>query len=203
MTALVIVIGILFAFVVIAYIQKKQNIPPHTKTENIAKSGNRYVPEGGSFLIEMRDESESLLTWDSTPVGDILIITFRGSLKRRAMAKADISTSDREQIRHAHVEVYDRGDESHKGVVAQQWKKIAEKVRNNPSLLNEMDASYLAILQEVANWTMFEKIRLKDAVVQDVPKRPGETLPTEFFEKLFDVPKVRKATTTSVHLATE
>lgn len=197
-------ISIAIVILGILHLKKRfSSIPPAVENNN-SKEMHKST-DSPSILVSMSEESETMLLWDSAPVGEILIITFitNGKPKQVAMAKAEVSEQDRRTIASSHIEQYDRGDESHRGVVAQQWKKIAVKVRNNPELLNGMDASYVAILQEVSRWEPMEKIRLKNMVVGEVPKRPGETLPTEFFEKLFDVPKVTKATTTSIHLAKE
>lgn len=190
--------------IILAILHLKKRFSP--KTPIVEKNNSNEIRKSTyspSMLVNMSEESETMLLWDTAEVGEILIITFKGNHKQRAMAKAEVSEEDRRAIALSHIERYDRDDESHKGVVAQQWKKIAIKVRNNPGLLNGMDASYFAILQEVTTWSPFEKLRLKESVVADVPKRPGETLPTEFFERMFDVPKVMKATTTSIHLAKE
>lgn len=188
MTYLYIAIAIATLLGIVGYVLHKRNPPKKT------------------LLLDEKpsDRTKFKKIWDEAQVGEILLITLSSSPKQRAMAKAEVSGEDYERITSAtHIEKYDRKDESHKGVVAQQWKKIAKAIRDNPTLLENLDASYHAILQEVALWQPWEKLRLKEAVVSEVPKRPGETLPTEFFERMFDVPKVVKATTTSIQLLRE
>ena len=168
----------------------------------------RNPPKKVRLLDNMPGDNEkrharSKKIWDEANVGDILLITFHSSPKQKAMAKALVSDVDFVRIIDSHLETYNPNDESHKGVVSQQWKTIAKKIRDNPDLMKNLDPSYHAIMQEVASWSPWEKHQLKEKVVAEVPKRPGETMPTEFFERMFDIPKVVKATTTSIHLVRE
>lgn len=192
MTYLYIAIAIATLLGIIGFVLHKRNPPKKTLLLD-------EKPRELSEAEKRRERSKKI--WDEANIGDIVLFTIPGDHKQRVIVKVVLSESDYKSILDSYLEVYNPNDESHRGVVADRWLFFAKKARNNQNV--EGDSTYWAVLGEISSWQVWEKMRLKEKVLAEIPRRPGETLPTDFFEKLFDVPKVVKATTTSIQLARE
>lgn len=200
MTYLYIAIAIATLLGIVGYVLHKRNPPKKTL----------LLDEKPRELTEAEKRRErSKKIWDEANLGDIVLITLPNSNKQRAIAKAPVNGEDYASIVDSYLEKYNSRDESHKGIVIEQWKKVMRKVRDNPELfdsdekLKNVDGSYLVFLGEVATWSAYEQVRHFEAVKAEVPTRPGETFSTEIMRQFLNIPKVTKATTTSLQIARE